>query len=123
MTSVNKLSTHQKEALEYVRFAAENYAKIFGITPALEDSAAQRESLKQIADASDGSVTVDDLAKAFFDNDLGYVQEKIVGPAATNYSNIILREGGQYLMGKRSLDDTIKAVKEQADAAIKIEKN
>jgi multiple sugar transport system substrate-binding protein len=52
---------------------------------------------------------------------LGYVQEKNLGPAASEYSNIILREGGKYLLGQLSLDDAIKAIKARADAAIQKE--
>ncbi len=116
--AVNKQSTHPKEALEYVKFKAENSAKIVGIIPALADTTAQKDSIKQIAEISDGSVTVDELSKAFFDNKLGYVQEKNMGPAAAEYSNIILQESERYLIGTSSLDDTIKAIKNKADAAI-----
>ncbi|MFC5471711.1 hypothetical protein ACFPPD_23825 [Cohnella suwonensis] len=69
-----------------------------GILPAFANPAAQDNSIKQIAGLSDGSVTVDDLAKAFFDNRLGYV-------------------------GERSLDETVKAIKEKADAAIVKDRN
>ncbi|QGQ98093.1 extracellular solute-binding protein [Paenibacillus psychroresistens] len=119
---VNKKSLHPKEALEYVKYMGENNAKMSGNVPALADANLQKDSLKKIADDSEGNVTVDDLSKAYFDNNLGYVQEKIIGPAATEYSNIILQEAELYLIGKRSLDDTVKAIKEKADAAIANEK-
>ncbi len=120
--AVNKHSAHPKEALEYVKFKAEHSAKMIGIIPALADPTAQKESIKQIADQSNGSVTIDDLSKAFFDNKLGYVPEKNIGPAAAEYSNIILQEGELYLIGERSIDDTIKAIKVKADEAILKEK-
>jgi multiple sugar transport system substrate-binding protein len=104
-----------------VKFRAENAARIYGNIPAFADPAATREALKSIADKSDGSVTVDDLAKAFFDNKLGYVQEKNLGPASAEYSDIILQEGGQYLLGKLSLDEAIRNIKQKADAVIQKE--
>jgi multiple sugar transport system substrate-binding protein len=119
--AVNKNSTHPKEAWEYVKFRAENAARIYGNIPAFADPATTREALKSIADKSDGSVTVDDLAKAFFDNKLGYVQEKNLGPASAEYSDIILQEGGQYLLGKLSLDEAIRNIKQKADAVIQKE--
>jgi multiple sugar transport system substrate-binding protein len=119
--AVNKYSTHPKEALEYVKFRAENSAKMEGVIPALADRVAQKEALTDIADASGGSVTVEELSKAFFDNNLGFVQEKNIGPAATEYSNIILSESDLYLRDNRSLDDTIRAIKDKADAAIRKE--
>ncbi|MFC5471824.1 extracellular solute-binding protein [Cohnella suwonensis] len=119
--AVNKNSAHPKEALEYVKFRAENSAKMEGVIPAFTDRVAQKEALKEIADASGGSVTVDELSEAFFDNNLGFIQEKNIGPAATEYSNIILSESDHYLTGQRSLDDTIRAIKDKADAAIRKE--
>ncbi|MBW5449296.1 extracellular solute-binding protein [Cohnella sp. CFH 77786] len=119
--AVNKNSAHPKEALEYVKFRAENAALMSGNIPALTDRAVQRKALKEIAVASGGSVTVNDLSKAFFDNNLGFIQEKNIGSAATEYSNIILSEGDLYLRGQRSLDDTVRAIKEKADAAIRKE--
>lgn len=116
--AVNKRSTHPKEALEYVKFKAEYSAKTRGILPALADPAAQEDSIKQIAERSNGSVTIDELSSAFFNNKLGYVQEKNIGPVAAEYSRIIMQESDLYLSAKRSLDDTIKAIKEKADAAI-----
>ncbi|MFC5471714.1 ABC transporter substrate-binding protein [Cohnella suwonensis] len=121
--AVNKRSTHPKEALEYVKFKAQYAANMRGILPALADPAAQAESVKQIAELSNGSVTVDDLSKAFFDNRLGYVQEKNIGPAAAEYSTIILQESDLYLRGERSLDKTVQAIQEKADAAILKEMN
>lgn len=121
--AVNKNSAHPKEALEYVKFKAENSAIMGGVIPALTDRVVQKQSLKEIADASGGSVTVDELSQAFFDNNLGYVQEKNIGPAATKYSNIILSESDLYLTGQRSLVDTIRAIKEKADAAIRKEES
>ncbi|KRE48759.1 ABC transporter substrate-binding protein [Paenibacillus sp. Soil522] len=121
--AVNKHSAHPKEALEYVKFKAENSAIMGGVIPALTDRVAQKQSLKEISDASGDSVNVDELSKAFFNNNLGYVQEKNIGPAATMYSNIILSESDQYLTGKRSLDDTIRAIKDKTDAAIRKEES
>ncbi|KRE48530.1 ABC transporter substrate-binding protein [Paenibacillus sp. Soil522] len=120
--AVNKYSAHPKEALAYVKFKAEYGAIIRGNIPALADPMAQEDSIKHIAELSNGSVTVDELSKAFFNNKLGYVQEKNIGPAAAEYSRIILQESDLYLSGINSLDDTIKAIKDKADAAILKEK-
>jgi len=119
--AINKRSTHPQEALEFVKFMALHNAKMVGIIPALADPIAQENSIKHIAEISEGNVTAEDLSKAFFDNNLGYVQEKNIGPAAAEYSDIILREGTLYLNGQRSLEDTVKAIKEKADAAIQLE--
>lgn len=117
---VNKNSAHPKEAFEFVKFDAENFYKYSGAMPARVDLA-KPDIDALFADTAagvGGDVTPGEISKALIDNKLGYVQEKIVGPAANEYNNIILQESELYLIGKKSLDDTTKAIKTRADKAI-----
>lgn len=121
---ISKNSKHPKEAYEYIKFIAENRYKYKNQFPARVDL--QQEDydkmFKAISDSTVGDVTVEDLKTALIDNNLGFVQEKIIGPAATEYGSIILEESEKYLVGQKSLDEAIAAIKKRADEAIQKEK-
>lgn len=78
-----------------------------------------KQLFKKTSDELSGEITVEDLDKALISNDLGFVDEKITGAGSTEYSNIILQESELYLVGQKSLDDTVASIKKRADQAIK----
>lgn len=123
--AINAYSKQPKEAFEFVKYFAENNYKYTGDLPARVDLKDQdiNEMFQKIVDRTNGEVSVDDLNKAIYQNDQGFAEEKIVGPAAQEYSNIILQESELYLIGQKSLDDTVKTIKERVDEAIKIEQS
>ncbi len=121
--AINAYSKQPKEAFEFAKYFAENNYKYTGDLPARIDLTDEdiNEMFQKIVDRIDGEVTIEDLNKAMYQNDLGFSDEKIVGPAAAEYSNIILQESELYLIGQKSLDDTVKTIKERVDQAIKAE--
>lgn len=123
--AINAYSKQPKEAFEFVKYFAENNYKYTGDLPARVDLTDEdiNEMFQKIADRTDGEVTVEDLNKAIYQNDQGFAEEKIVGAAATEYSNIILQESELYLIGQKSLEDTVKTIKERVDAAIQAEQS
>ncbi|MNI93101.1 hypothetical protein D3C73_1509950 [compost metagenome] len=72
-------------------------------------------------DSSNGSVTVDELNKVIFDSGLGVADEKISGPGSSVISQTVLQEGELYMVGQKSLDDAIQAIKKKSDEAIQSE--
>ncbi|MBQ4899238.1 extracellular solute-binding protein [Paenibacillus sp. Marseille-P2973] len=120
---INANTKQPKEAFEFVKYFAENNYKFTGDQPARVDLTDKdiNDMFQTLVDRLDGEVSVDDLNKAIYQNDLGFADEKIVGPASAEYSNIILQESELYLIGQKSLDDTVKSIKERADQAIKSE--
>jgi len=122
---ISKNSKHPKEAFEYARFYAENSYKYNGNFPARVDlkDAEVNEMFKGTVEKLAGEITVADLQKALIDNNLGYTDEKLIGPASTDYSNIILQEAEMYLVGQTSLDDAVKSIKTRVDKAIQDEAN
>ncbi|GGH10499.1 ABC transporter substrate-binding protein [Paenibacillus segetis] len=120
----NVNTKHPKEAFEFIKYFAENNYKFVGDLPARVDLTEDdvQGLFKDISDRLAGEVTVDQLSKALYNNGLGFADEKIVGPAASEYSNIILQESELYLIGQKSLEDTVKIIKERVDQAIAAEK-
>ncbi|UKS28168.1 extracellular solute-binding protein [Paenibacillus sp. HWE-109] len=118
---VNSKSKNKDASFKFVNYLAQNaYKKGKGIPPLQSITDADKTAvLKGIADASDGSVTVDDLRKVIFDSGLGVADEKISGPGASIISQTILQEGELYMVGQKSLDDAIGAIKKKSDEAIK----
>ncbi|OAB43050.1 ABC transporter substrate-binding protein [Paenibacillus antarcticus] len=118
---INVNTKNPKEAFEFVKYYAENDYKYSGNLPAQVKLSAEdiKGMFQTLVDKLDGEITVDDINKAMYDNNLGFSDEKIVGTAASEYSSIILQESELYLIGEKSLDDTVKSIKERADQAIK----
>ncbi|MFP4383996.1 MAG: ABC transporter substrate-binding protein [Spirochaetia bacterium] len=119
--AINANSEHPEEAFELVQFLGENYYKFFNTLPARVDlSDAELESIfKKISDSTDGDVTIEDLNTTYFDNDLGFVNEKIVGPGAAELEKIVLQEAELYYIGQKSLEDAVMSIKNRHDEAIK----
>jgi multiple sugar transport system substrate-binding protein len=118
--AINVNSKNPEEAFELVQFLAENYYKFFNTLPARVDlSDAEIESIfKKISDSTDGDVTIEDLNKTYFDNDLGFVNEKIVGPGAAQLEKIVNQEAELYYIGQKSLEDAVMSIKRRHDEAI-----
>ncbi len=118
---VNKNAAHPEEAYTYIKWMAENSYKYGGNLPARVDLNDDdiKQLFKKTSDELSGEITVEDLDKALISNDLGFVDEKITGAGSTEYSNIILQESELYLVGQKSLDDTVASIKKRADQAIK----
>lgn len=123
--SINANSKHKKEAFRFVKYYAENQYKVLGAIPARVDLS-KDDYLKLFVDVcaknKPGDATPEDYVKAFIDNGQGAVPEKIIGPAAAQINDMYVKEGELYLIGSRSLDETMKVIKQKADEAIKKEK-
>jgi len=118
---VNKNSKHPKEAAEFVAWSAENGYKYLGSLPARVDMKPDElnQAFQGIVDSlPNDDITVAELEDAYLTPNLGLKPEKITGPIAVEYNQIITQEGELYLVGQKSLDDTIKAIKTRADKAI-----
>lgn len=117
---INKNSEHADAAYEFVKFYAENHYKYIGTLPAQEDLNDEQieELFGGIEERLDGEVTVAEFKDAIYDSSIGIADEKIVGKAANEYANIILQEGELFLIGEKSLEDTIASIKSRADDAI-----
>ncbi|WP_438449196.1 ABC transporter substrate-binding protein [Gorillibacterium sp. sgz5001074] len=118
---INKKSAHPKEAFDFLTFFAENGYKVRGEFPAQKNLSKEDMStvLQNIADKSQGSVTTEDLRKALIDNGLGFTQEKLLGTAMSEYSNIVMQESELYFAGQKSLDEAVKGIKQREDQAIR----
>ncbi|WP_182200287.1 ABC transporter substrate-binding protein [Paraliobacillus salinarum] len=118
---INKSAAHPEEAYEFVKWMAENQYKYTGDLPARVDLTEDQIAahFQKFSEDVNGEITAEEMNNALFNNELGFVDEKIVGPAAAEYGSIILQEGELYLVGQKSLEDTVQAIKERADKAIK----
>jgi multiple sugar transport system substrate-binding protein len=115
--AVLKNAKHPEAAARYVAWISENSYRYAGGIPARVNLGAQetQDLLGGIAEKSNGSVTVADLDAALLHNSLGVQDEKITGPKAREYTDIIIRQAQLYMSGEQSLDDTIKNIKTEAD--------
>ncbi|WP_337102165.1 ABC transporter substrate-binding protein [Paenibacillus sp. YIM B09110] len=120
---VNSNSKNKEAAFKFVNYLAQNLYKKSNSIPQLQNitDAEKTELLQGIADSSGGSVTVDELRKVIFDSGLGIADEKISGPGATIINQTILQEGELYMVGQKSLEDAVSAIKKRSDEAIKDE--
>ncbi|MBJ6364025.1 ABC transporter substrate-binding protein [Paenibacillus sp. GCM10012307] len=117
---INAKSKHPKEAFQALSWLVENIAIMTNVlTPRTDLSQEEYKSLLQgISDSVKGEISADDLYKAFYDNGLGTVSEKISGPGAAQINDLIVKESEKYNNDSQSLDDTMKVIKEQADKII-----
>lgn len=118
--SVNKNAAHLDEAIEYLTWRAQNQWKYEGGIPALVNLTEEENAsvFQTTADASNGSITAEDLNKALVNNGLGIVQSDIIGTACFEYSNIIKEEMENYCYGSQSLDKTINNIVARTNEAI-----
>lgn len=119
--SVNKNAAHPNEALQYVLWLGQNQWKFEKGIPALVNltEEEQKEIFKNTADASGGSITVQDLNRALIDNGLNVINADIVGPAAAQYNQIIKEEAERYCTDQQSLKETTTRIKTRMDEVLK----
>jgi multiple sugar transport system substrate-binding protein len=115
--AVLKNAKHPEAAARYIAWVSENsYLHAGGIPARVNLTAAEAQSLLGgIAEKSGGSVTVADLDAALLHNSLGVQDEKVTGPKAREYTDVILQESQLYMSGEQSLDSTLKNIKARAD--------
>ena len=115
--AILKKAKHPQNAVRYITYVSENWFKEGGGVPARVNLTPQEIQgiLGGIAEKSNGSVSVVDLEAALMRNTLGVVDEKITGPKAKEYTDIIVREAQLYMSGAESVDDAVKNIKSQAD--------
>lgn len=121
--AVPSTSSNKEAAFEAIKCIAEyKYTLGYGRIPAKtltdEEAKAYIEETLVPKFAHDG-ITVDDFMAGWFDSDRKYISEKIVGTADTVINQIITEESLLYGQQAKSLEDTVKSIKERADAAIK----
>ncbi|HEX2924655.1 MAG TPA: extracellular solute-binding protein [Ruminiclostridium sp.] len=66
-----------------------------------------------------GEVKDEDIYNAWFNPDRKLESEKFIGPACTELTQMVIDEVDPYLLGKKSLEDTVKTLKEKGDEALK----
>ena len=115
--AVLKKAKHPLNAARYSAYVSENWYKEGGGIPARVNltEAEVQGLLGGIAEKSKGSVTVADLRSALLQNSLGVVDEKVTGPKAKEYTDIIYRQAELYMSGEQPLNETMKQIKEQSD--------
>jgi multiple sugar transport system substrate-binding protein len=118
--SINKNAAHPKEALEYAVWIARNQWKFENGLPALEkiSPADQELVFGPMVEASDGQIVVEELYSALIDTGMGNVPLNIIGPAATEYNNIVNEEVERFCMDQQDLRATIRRVVSRANEAI-----
>jgi multiple sugar transport system substrate-binding protein len=117
---INTNAKNVDEAYEYLKFVSERYYEFANVIPARVDMDDKIDViLQEMADKSNGSVSLSEIREAMFAENLGATYEKIVGVAAAQYKEIIKSEAERYLVGEIDLEQAIKNIKEKADEAIK----
>lgn len=119
--SINRNAAHPQEALEYILWLGLNQWRFEKGIPALENLSDEdlAEVFKSTADASGGSITVEDLNKALIDNGLNVINVDIVGPEAAQYNQIIKEEAERYCTDQQTLAVTVERVKQRMDEALR----
>ncbi|WP_320129730.1 extracellular solute-binding protein [uncultured Sphaerochaeta sp.] len=119
--SINKNAIHLDTALTYAVWRAENQWKFESGIPALVNLSAEEQDqiFKATADASNQSITTDDLYVALIDNGLNVIPSDICGSVGAEYNNILKQEAELYLMDQQSLEVTIKNICSRVNEAIK----
>ncbi len=118
--SINKNAAHVDEAVEYATWRAENQWKYEGGIPALVNLTAEQQDqiFEATANASNGSITTDDLYNALINNGLGVLSSDITGSVGAEYNSIIKEETELYLMDQQTLDVTIANICKRVNDAI-----
>jgi multiple sugar transport system substrate-binding protein len=124
--SVSSTSKHKKEAYEAIKVLAELQWTLPGNVPArvdLKDEDINSIFQPMVDGLMDDGITVDELKSAILDPSLDIVNEKIVGPGMTQITTLIMAEGELYASKQRTLEETMKELKEKADKAISEDKS
>lgn len=119
--SVSSTSKHKKEAFEAVKVLAEEQWTLPGHIPARIDlTNEQYDSVfaPLVEKFKNDGITVADLKSAILDPNMDLVDEKVIGPGMTSIMNAIVEEGELYASKQKSLEDTMKDLKNKADQAI-----
>ncbi len=122
--AVPTTSKNKEAAFEAIKCIAENqYTLGYGRIPArvdLSDEEVSSYISDQLVPTYEiDNITIDDFKKAWFDPEREILQEKIIGPADTSISQIIIEEAQLYGSGSRDLDTTVANIKSRSDEAIK----
>ncbi len=122
--AVPTTSKNKEAAFEAVKCIAENqYTLGYGRIPAridLGDEEVARYIEEDLVPTyANDNITLDDFKKAWFDPERTIFQEKILGPADTSISQIIIEEAQLYGSGSRDLNTTVSNIKRRSDEAIK----
>jgi multiple sugar transport system substrate-binding protein len=119
--AVTKNAASPERAFRVISWMAENEYKFVGNVPALAnlDPEAFRKAFQSMCESELRSeITADDLYRAIF-NGYKTVPEKVVGPAGAALNEMYSKEAEAYMLGWRSLDETMKVIKNKADEIIK----
>ena len=122
--AVPTTSKNKEAAFEAVKCIAENqYTLGYGRIPAridLGDEEVARYIEEDLVPTyANDNITLDDFKKAWFDPERTIFQEKILGPADTSISQILIEEAQLYGSGSRDLNTTVSNIKRRSDEAIK----
>lgn len=126
--AVPTTSKNKEAAFEAIKCMAEGqYTLGYGRIPARVDLSDEEVTSyitdKLVPTFTDDNITVDDFKKAWFDAERKVLSEKIIGPADSTISQIVIEESQLYGAGSKSLDDAVASIKTRSDAAIKEEIN
>ncbi len=121
---MNKNSKHPEEALKVMNYLASEGYKITNNVPARVDWSAEDRAkfYEETSQALNGEITTQDFANVLSRDDEGFTDEKIMGVASSQITNIISKEADLYLTGQRSLDDTVASILKLGNQAIEEEK-
>jgi len=126
--AVPKTTKNPEAAFKLARLFAEYEYTVNEKRPPTRVDLSEEEIANYIHDAyivgneADG-VTVDDYMKAWFDPERKLVNEKVIGKGASVINQLFIDQGQLYMLGKQSLEETMKIIKEKADKAIAEDSN
>jgi len=124
---IPKTSGHKTEALEAIAVIAEKqYTLGAGRVPARVDLSSEEIdsyiSNELISPFATDGVTVGDFKRAWFDNDMVVVPEKIIGPGDVIINQAFVEQGGMYGLGQISLEEAMDAIYRESVEAIASDK-
>lgn len=124
--AIPSTSKNKEAAFEAVKCMAEyQYTLGYGRIPArvdlTDEEITQYIEEKFAPTYADDGWTVEEIKTAMFNDNQKMIPEKIIGPADTTISKIIIEETQLYAAGSKSLEDTMSSIKTRSDEAIKEE--
>ena len=122
--AVPTTSKNKDAAFAAIKCIAENqYTLGYGRIPARvdlsDDEISSYISEKLVPTYANDHISLEDFKKAWFDPDREIHSEKIIGPADTSISQIIIEEAQLYGAGSRDLTTAVSNIKSRSDEAIK----